>query len=119
MLYEVITYRLNLNQLEIKNGTLNYTDKEVDNTIGMKNISFLIPHIYWGGAESAADLAFDIGNEGSISALMDYDSKSGDYSGEVQLNSLALDIVLPYIREYRITSYNVCYTKLLRSELLN
>jgi len=93
-------YRLNLNQLEIKNGTLNYTDKEVDNTIGMKNISFLIPHIYWGGAESAADLAFDIGNEGSISALMDYDSKSGDYSGEVQLNSLALDIVLPYIREY-------------------
>ncbi|WP_319501657.1 DUF748 domain-containing protein [uncultured Draconibacterium sp.] len=93
-------YLLNLNLLEIKNGTVSYTDTELDNNISMKNISFLIPQIYWGGEESSADLDFNIGNGGSISTDFDFDSKTGDFRGEIKLNKLVLNIALPYIQEY-------------------
>ncbi|MDX8340494.1 DUF748 domain-containing protein [Draconibacterium sp. IB214405] len=97
---ETDPYRLNLNLLEIKNGALRYTDTQLDHTIGMQNISFLIPQIYWGGAESSADLAFNIGDGGSINTTFDFNSQTGDFSGKAELHKLALNIFLPYIQEY-------------------
>ncbi|MCY1723511.1 DUF748 domain-containing protein [Prolixibacteraceae bacterium Z1-6] len=97
---ETMPYRLNLNLIEIKNGRINYIDGLLDHTIGMDNISFSIPHIYWGGEESSADVAFNIGHGGSISSSFDFDSKTGDYSGEAKLNQLAINVILPYIQEY-------------------
>ncbi|WP_167614111.1 DUF748 domain-containing protein [Maribellus sediminis] len=93
-------YKLNLNQIEIKNGQLSYTDKQLDHTIAMENISFLIPQIYWGGAESTADVAFNIGDGGSISSSFDYNSKTHEYSGEADFKNLNLEIILPYIQQY-------------------
>lgn len=94
------SYKLNLNQIEIKNGQLSYTDQQLDHTIGMENISFLIPQIYWGGAESTADVAFDIGEGGSISSSFDYNSQTHEYSGEADFRNIELKIVLPYIQQY-------------------
>ncbi|WP_297096655.1 DUF748 domain-containing protein [uncultured Draconibacterium sp.] len=93
-------YRLDLNLLEIKNGRVKYTDTELENTIEMQDISFLIPQIYWGGEESSADLAFSVGHGGSISTTFDYNSKTGELTGEVDLNKLAMNIALPYMQEY-------------------
>ncbi|WP_340113692.1 DUF748 domain-containing protein [Maribellus mangrovi] len=94
------SYKLNLNQIEIKKGQLSYTDQQLDHTIGMENISFLIPQIYWGGAESTADVAFNIGEGGSISSSFDYNSQTHEYSGEADFRNLDLKIVLPYIQQY-------------------
>ncbi|WP_303918555.1 DUF748 domain-containing protein [Draconibacterium sediminis] len=93
-------YRLNLNLLEIKNGTVSYTDTKLNHNVAMEDISFLIPQIYWGGEESTADLAFNVGRGGSISTTFDYNSKTGDFWGDIKLNKLVLDIALPYIQEY-------------------
>ncbi len=93
-------YRLDLNLLEIKNGTVSYTDTKLNHNIKMEDLSFLIPQIYWGGEESTADLAFNVGHGGSISTTFDYNSKTGDFSGDIKLTKLVLDIALPYIKEY-------------------
>ncbi|KJF45556.1 DUF748 domain-containing protein [Draconibacterium sediminis] len=93
-------YRLNLNLLEIKNGTVSYTDTKLNHNVAMEDISFLIPQIYWGGDESSADLAFNVGHGGSISTGFDYNSKTGNFSGDIKLNKLVLNIALPYIKEY-------------------
>jgi len=93
-------FQLNLHRIEIKNGQLKYTDQQLDHTINMENISFLIPHIYWGGEESTADVAFDIGEGGSISSSFDYNSKTNEYAGEAHFTNLNLDIILPYIQQY-------------------
>ena len=91
---------MNLNQIEIKNGRFSYTDQQLNHTIGMRNISFLIPQIYWGGEESTADVTFNIGEGGSFSSSFDYNSKTHEYSGEAILKHLNLDIALPYIQQY-------------------
>lgn len=94
-------YALNLNQLEIKNGSVTYTDQEISHTIEMNSISFLIPHIYWGGAqESQADVSFSLGSGGRISASFDYQTETGDFNGEAKLEALDLKIILPYVQQY-------------------
>lgn len=95
------SYALNLYQIEIKNGSATYADEQLDHTIEMKNVSFMIPHIYWGGAEkSKADVSFNLGSGGSISSWFNYSSETGDYSGEADLSQLDLKIILPYIQQY-------------------
>jgi len=93
-------YKLNLNQIEIQNGEVSYTDQQLDHTIGLQKISFIIPQIYWGGEKSTADVTFNIGAGGSISSSFDFDSGTGAYQGEAILHQLDPEIILPYLQEY-------------------
>jgi len=98
---EPSTYSFDLNNLEIARGKLSYTDKEIDNTIRVKDISFIIPHLYWGGEQdSKADVTFDLGTGGSFSSTFDYNVETGAYSGEAQLANMQLGVILPYIQQY-------------------
>lgn len=92
---------LDLNQLEIKNCSVVYTDQQINHSIQMKNVSFLIPRIYWGGAEeSQADISFNLGTGGNLSSSFDYQTETGDYSGVAEIGNLNLKIILPYLQQY-------------------
>lgn len=94
------SFKLNLNQIAIKNGQLSYTDQELNHTLSMQHISFSIPHVYWGGATSKADIAFDIGNGGHVNSTFNYNMAQERYSGNVKLSGFTLEMLLPYIQQY-------------------
>ncbi|MCK3682777.1 DUF748 domain-containing protein [Maribellus sp. YY47] len=98
---ESSSYSFDLNNLAIDQGKLSYTDKEIDHTISVKDITFFIPHLYWGGEQdSKADVAFDLGTGGSFSSTFDYNVETGAYSGEAQVTKMQLGVILPYIQQY-------------------
>ncbi len=93
-------YSFDLNNLEIDRGRLSYTDQSIQNTITVKDITFLIPHLYWGGEQdSKADIAFDLGTGGNFSSSFDYNIETGAYTGEASLTAMDLEIMLPYIQQ--------------------
>lgn len=95
------SYRLNLNNFEVRRGGIRYHDLILDHDMALQDISFLIPNIYWGVQEkSKADVNFKLGRGGRFSSSFDYDTETGDFDGVVELSGLDLEVVLPYLQEY-------------------
>ncbi|MFV0593831.1 MAG: DUF748 domain-containing protein [Draconibacterium sp.] len=95
-----MSYTFDLNNLEINDGQLAYTDGEIDNTININDISFLIPHLFLGEKQdSKADIAFDLGSGGSFTSNFDYNVKTGTFSGNANLSKLEIAILLPYVQQ--------------------
>lgn len=94
-------YTLNLNCLELKESSVSYTDQQLDNTIALHNINFILPHLLWGGKDDCtADVSFDLGDGGNFSSSLNYNTTTGDYSGEINLKRLNLKSGLPYVKEF-------------------
>lgn len=95
------SYIFNLNNLEIKKSTVLYTDKQLDNTIAMRDFGFFIPHISWGGEDkSRAGVSFRLAKGGSFHGMFDYNTETGDYSGTADLNNFNLGVALPYVKQF-------------------
>lgn len=95
------SYKLNLNNLEMKNGSVYYTDMEVDHTFKIKEVSFVIPQIIWSRLHSSkADVEFELANGGSFAGSLDYNMETDEYNGFVQISKMAANTILPYMQEY-------------------
>ncbi len=95
------SYKLNLNLLEMKNGLFNYTDKTIQNTMALKEVSFIIPQIIWSKLDSSkADVSFNLGKSGSFASSMNYNIENGNFSGYAKIKDLEMSTLLPYIRQY-------------------
>lgn len=94
-------YKLNLNNLEMKNGSVFYTDKAIDHTFKIKEVSFIIPQIIWSRLDSSkADIAFELADGGSFEGSLDYNMETSEYDGFVQIEKIAVNTILPYLQEY-------------------
>ena len=94
-------YKLNLNNIEMKNGSVYYTDQEVNHTVKLEEVSFIIPQILWSKLDSSkADVAFKLANGGSFESSMNYNMELGEYSGFVQIDNMELVTFLPYVQQY-------------------
>ena len=94
-------FKLNLNNLEMKNGSVYYTDQEVNQTVKLEEVSFVIPQILWSKLDSSkADVAFKLANGGSFESSMNYNMELGEYSGFVQIDNMELVTFLPYVQQY-------------------
>lgn len=95
------SYKLNLNNLEMKNGSVFYTDMEVDHTFKIKEVSFVIPQIIWSRLHSSkADVEFELANGGSFAGSLDYNMETDEYDGFVHISKMAANTILPYLQEY-------------------
>jgi hypothetical protein len=93
-------YKLNLNNLEIKNGSVYYTDMNVDHTFKIEEVSFVIPKILWSRLDSSkADIAFKLAGGGSFEGSLDHNMETGRYSGFVHIEKMAVSTILPYLQE--------------------
>ncbi len=94
------SYKLNLHNLELKNGDLHYTDLKVDNTIKLEQVSFAIPQIVWSKRDSSkADVEFKLADGGDFASSFNYNADLGEYSGYVQIDQLETKAFLPYIQQ--------------------
>jgi hypothetical protein len=95
------SYKLNLNLLEIKNGFFNYTDKTINHTMVLKEVSFVIPQIIWSKLDSSkADVSFNLGKSGSFASSMNYNIENGNFSGYAKIKDLEMATFLPYVKQY-------------------
>lgn len=99
------SYKLNLNLLEIKNGSFSFVDGKMEHELAMEEVSFVIPHIYWGAEQNSnADISFKMGRGGSFRSNLDYNTKTGFFSGSANLSQLELEAFLPYLKQYVLLS---------------
>lgn len=96
----IMPYRLNLNQLEMRNGNFTFTDVPLHHSIHLNKLSFIIPQIYWNSADSSkAGLAFDLSEGGHFESNMQYKVGTGKFRGNVDITGLELQTFLPYIQQ--------------------
>ena len=95
------SYKLNLNNLEMKNGLVEYTDLQLHNTLKLEEVSFIIPQIIWSKLDSSkADIEFKLANGGNFASSLNYNADNGEYSGFVQIEKMELATFLPYLKQY-------------------
>ena len=95
------SYKLNLNNLEMKNGSIYYTDVELNHTLKLEEVSFKIPQILWSKLDSSkADVEFKLANGGDFKSALNYNAENGEYSGFVQIEKMELGTFLPYAKQY-------------------
>ena len=93
--------KLNLNNLEMKNGLVNYTDLEINHTFTLKEVSFLIPQILWSRLDqSNADIAFELANGGRFEGSLNYNMETNFYDGFVSIQNMEASVILPYLQQY-------------------
>lgn len=93
--------KLNLNNLEMKNGLVNYTDQEISHTFKLKEVSFLVPQVLWSRLDSSkADIAFELANGGSFEGSLNYNMEAGYYDGFVKIGNMEVSTFLPYLQQF-------------------
>ena len=94
-------YKLNLNNIIMKNGAFNYSDLVLNHTISFNRLYFDIPKIYWGEPnESKMDVTFDLANGGHFVSGLDYNVEDGTYEGYARIDQLYIRTFLPYIQQF-------------------
>lgn len=98
--------KLNLNNIEMKNGAVNYTDKEIDHTFALKEVSFLIPQILWSRLDSSkADIAFKLADGGSFESSLNFNMETNYYDGYVKIGNMEVSTILPYLQQsFRVSA---------------
>ena len=95
------SYKLNLNNLEMQNGSVFYTDIAVDHTFKIQEVSFVIPQIIWSRLNSSkADIEFELADGGSFEGSLDYNMETDEYKGFVRIEKMAANTILPYLQDY-------------------
>ncbi len=90
-----------LNNISLEQGKLDFTDKTVNSTTNLKDLSFFIPSINFNQDElKDAGIKFHFENGGSFQAKTNYNQKSGGYQADFTVENLDIAPFLPYAREY-------------------
>ncbi len=98
---EETSYKLNLNNIIMKNGAFSYRDVVLNHTINFNKLYFDIPKIYWGEPnQSKVDVTFDLANGGHFVSGLDYNVEEGTYEGYARIEQLYLRTFLPYIQQF-------------------
>jgi hypothetical protein len=90
-----------LKNISMEQGKLLFTDKTVDQTTNLHDLSFFIPSISFNQDElKDAGIKFHFDNGGSLEAKAGYMQKSGTYTVDFSLVKLDISPFLPYAKSY-------------------
>jgi len=87
----------------MKGGQLVYTDQELKNTIKMNDLAVSIPEVSFGQGNTNAGIHLKIGDKAKLDSHLALNMKTNEYSLNLKVFSLPIDIIHPYILEY----YNI------------
>lgn len=97
----VSDFKFEFKDIRFSNGLISYTDKDVNNTTVLKNLSFSIPYISWNQTESSkAGLKFNFQNGGYFMADGSIDPGSGGVTSKIIINNLDINDFAAYIKPH-------------------
>ncbi|MCK9411592.1 MAG: DUF748 domain-containing protein [Prolixibacteraceae bacterium] len=90
-----------LNNISMEQGKLVFTDKMVNSTTNLKDLSFFIPSVNFNQDElKDAGIKFHFENGGFFQAKANYNQKHGSYQADFTIDNLDISPFLPYAKEY-------------------
>jgi hypothetical protein len=90
-----------LEDLALKDGGFNYYDTQVGDTIEITDFDLAIPLIIWDQEnDSNADIAFQMGDYGTISSSSDVHPGTGVFTSTVKIEGLQLTPFTKYAAQY-------------------
>jgi hypothetical protein len=94
-------FKFKFSDIRLKEGSISYTDENINNTTLLKNLSFSIPYLSWNQNESSkAGLKFNFMNGGYFMADGSFDPVNGDFSSKIIVNNLDISEFAAYIKPY-------------------
>ena len=86
------SFAYHLYDIELRNARFEYDNRNIEDTLLLRNISFAVPYIGWDQSEkSEAGLHLDLEKEGSLDASININPAEGDFDMNISLQQLGLD----------------------------
>lgn len=100
---EPTKYRIE--RIEITNGTITYKDMLLKNQIVMQQFKMGCPLLVWNSPmlNAATEFSLNSGGKAEANILLNLDSLS--YTLNANIEKLNLQLLVPYIKDYVVTSY--------------
>ncbi|MDM9632250.1 DUF748 domain-containing protein [Robiginitalea aurantiaca] len=90
-----------LENLELKNGRVNFYDAEVDQTTEITDLDLLVPIIMWDQQnDSEAGITFNLGPYGTVTSKTGVNPGTGDFLSNVTVSGLQLNAFNKYAAAY-------------------
>jgi hypothetical protein len=93
-----------INNIGITRGYVKYTDMVLNHTIAMKNFDLKIPGFTWNSDSTDLNFDFRFVDGGLLHSQLSVNQADSTYIMNLRLDSLNLDIIEPYIRNYMSVS---------------
>ena len=94
-------FKYQLSELELKDATLSFVDKDVNETTVLEDLGFYVPYIEWNQEDdSEADIELKFSEGGKLRSSFAYHPQTGDYEGSIELEGLQLRPFYKYAAEY-------------------
>jgi len=100
---EPVKYRIE--RIEITNGTITYKDMLLKNELVMQQFKMGCPLLVWNSPllNTATEFSLNSGGKAEANILLNLDSLS--YTLNANIEKLNLQMLVPYLKDYVITSY--------------
>ncbi|MCE5346688.1 MAG: DUF748 domain-containing protein [Bacteroidales bacterium] len=89
-----------INNIQIVRGYVKYSDVPLNHTIALKNLDLVIPGFTWNSDSTNLDVDFRFVDGGRFYSSLSLNQADSTYSFNLKLDSLNLDIVEPYVKNY-------------------
>jgi len=87
-------------------GVISYRNLDVKSDIRMENVTIQTPLFAWDDPRLHYDFRLELNHGGKIAGIFDMNIESLAYTTKYDLDSLNLDILLPYVKDYmRVGSF--------------
>lgn len=89
-----------LQNLSIQNGSFEYHNKDLDSKLGLDKVNIRCPQIAWNVLDHQYLFDFLVTQGGRGKGTFNVNLNTLEYSTSYQLDSLNLQILLPYVKDY-------------------
>ncbi len=90
-----------ISNIAFKHSSFLFDNQDIESKLGFKDISFIVPHIVYGGkAKSNGSIKFNFDNGGYVESELSLNTVSGDFDAHVILEKLELSPFYKYVLDY-------------------
>ncbi len=93
-------WEIGIYNIGIRQGHIYYKDLLLDAPWGLNDINLFIPGVYFAGASTDVGAVLKFAEGGSLKTRVAYDIATSNFDIQLGLQSLSLESLLPYLRQY-------------------
>jgi hypothetical protein len=95
------TFKYDLSNLELKDASFYFDNKNVNKVTEIEDFSFFIPEILWDQTQkSNADLKFNFKPGGYFKSTLNINPVDGEFDAKIEINQLYLNAFDAYVKQY-------------------
>lgn len=94
-------WSFSLMDIRLHGWQVSYADRQRHSRWALEHLNLDVPGVYFGNRRTEAGLTFDFPNGmGSLGLNGHYNMASGQYALDLDLDSVSLDMAMPFVRDY-------------------